>query len=214
MISLRQGGRPILWALAACLSSGACKPWTVRPIQDSAASGTRSDAPFDAAKYVDAIWDTKVVAAVNATAVDIGSLPATPVERTDTNRPDSRRVVLVIGTARVADVDLKSRVGLAYLDLPGVQTAKTAIQVGPVLRGTALRDALPFVRFSDFVNQIDFAAVSSELNARALRSAIGGLDPASLKGKTVSCSGAATIVGGAPVVEITPLSLRVEGAER
>ena len=36
-----------------------------------------------------------------------------------------------------------------------------AIQIGPVLRGTALRDALEFVRFTDFVNQFEFAGVAN-----------------------------------------------------
>ena len=31
------------------------------------------------------------------------------------------------------------------------------LQIGPVIFGTALRDALPFIAFGDFVNQIDYA---------------------------------------------------------
>jgi predicted lipoprotein len=76
-----------------------------------------------------------------------------------------------------------------------------------------LRDALPFVRFSDFVNQIDFAAVASELNARALASSLDRLDPARLKGKIISFRGA-TVVGPelSPVLEIVPITLRLEGS--
>ena len=33
------------------------------------------------------------------------------------------------------------------------------VQIGPAIRGTALRDTLDFVDFNDFTNQIDFAAV-------------------------------------------------------
>ena len=75
--------------------------------------------------------------------------------------------MFVKGTATVADVDRKSRIGLARLRLPWATDAQTAaIQIGPVLRGTALRDALDFVRFTDFVNQLEFAGVANALNDR------------------------------------------------
>ena len=32
-----------------------------------------------------------------------------------------------------------------------------SVQIGPAMRGTAIRDALDFVSFNDFTNQIDFA---------------------------------------------------------
>ena len=41
---------------------------------------------------------------------------------------------------------------------------------GPVLKGTALRDSLEFVKFGDFVNQVAFAEVATALNERARRS--------------------------------------------
>ena len=41
------------------------------------------------------------------------------------------------------------------------------LQIGPVMFGTALRDALPFISFGDFVNQIDFAEVSRAFNDKA-----------------------------------------------
>jgi predicted lipoprotein len=191
------------------LASTACKPWTVRPLQERSSQSSSAGASFDAHAYVSSIWTAKVLAAAEASAIDIHSL-ALP---RDGSTERARRSVLVSGTARVTEVDLKSRVGLAYLDIAGQPDSRVALQVGPVLRGTALRDALPFVKFSDFVNQIDFAAVASELNARALASALRGLDLAGLKGKTVSFRGATAVNPGASaVIEIVPIAVRIEGS--
>ena len=59
------------------------------------------------------------------------------------------------------------------------------------MRGTALRDATGIVSFQQFTNQLDYADVSKEMNARALK-AFTGVDPASLLGKTVTFYGAFT----------------------
>ena len=74
--------------------------------------------------------------------------------------------------------------------------ATVAIQVGPVLRGTALRDALGFVRFTDFVNQFDFAAVANALNERVLTTVLGPVDVRGLSGQRVSFTGAVSATRG------------------
>ncbi len=84
------------------------------------------------------------------------------------------RAVFVKGTATVAEIDRKSRIGLARLRLPWAKDGQAAaIQIGPVLRGTALRDALEFVRFTDFVNQLEFAGVANALNDRVDQRRVG-----------------------------------------
>jgi predicted lipoprotein len=146
--------------------------------------------------------------------VDVMTLVTAPPAADASSAAPLRKSLLVKGRARVTSIDLRSRVGLAFLDMGPAAAVRVALQVGPVLRGTALRDALPFIRFTDFVNQIDYAAVSSELNERALRSAIGQTAPASLDGKIVSFRGAATTVGrsaAADLIEIVPVALQIEG---
>jgi predicted lipoprotein len=116
----------------------------------------------------------------------------------------------------VTEVDLRSRVGLAYLEAGASATRRIALQVGPVVRGTALRDALGFIRFGDFVNQIDFAAAATELNARALRSAFEGIDAKNLEGRLVTFAGAAALgnTGASTPIEIVAVTLQVEGPAR
>jgi len=179
----------------------ACKPWTVRPIDEG------SDKPFDARTFVDEIWSAKVVPAARASDVDA----ATALLDRSAD-PQKTHSVMVRGRGVVREVDRASRVGLARVDLePTDGHVDAAIQIGPVIRGTALRDALEFVRFSDFTNQLDYADVASELNERVLDGGLAGIARADLDGKTVSFHGAATLGrsrGG--VIEIVPVVLRIE----
>jgi predicted lipoprotein len=95
-------------------------------------------------------------------------------------------------------------------------TSEIAIQIGPVIRGTALRDATPFIRFNDFANQFEFAAVSNALHERVLRRVVGAIDPDALVGRQVTLLGATTTQAGAPsgsVLEVTPIQIQVEGAK-
>jgi predicted lipoprotein len=77
------------------------------------------------------------------------------------------------------------------VEVPGLDE-KVAIQIGPVVRGTALRDATGVVSFNQFSNQLDYADVSKEMNGRALKSAFANVTPASLAGKTVTFFGVFT----------------------
>ncbi len=200
------------WPLVVVLGvlSGGCKPWTVRPIQNGS-GGDSTSTVFDSKAYVDGVWDAKVVAASDSAAEELAAAMA---RLTVAGASGARTSVLVKGRARVSEVDRRSRVGLAYLSLAdGKDTPRVALQIGPVLRGTALRDALPFIRFSDFINQIDFAAVAGELNARVLHTVLGGTIADTVKDRTVSFTGAATVTGtgASRTVEIVPITLRIEG---
>ena len=46
------------------------------------------------------------------------------------------------------------------------------MQIGPAMRGTALRDALDFVSFNDFNNQIDYAQFGKAFNSYACKHAL------------------------------------------
>jgi predicted lipoprotein len=89
------------------------------------------------------------------------------------------------------------------------------MQIGPVLRGTALRDATGIVRFSDFVNQLQFADVGTELNERVLNAVLATLDKATLKGRVVIFAGVLTAESNAepPLRELIPVKLLVEEAK-
>lgn len=192
------------------------RPWTIRPIvssADSTAAATTSatspssspSGPFDAARYVASIWDSRIIPSASSSAVDLTRALS---DAKGANAP--ARAMLVSGTGVVTSVDTRSRVGLAQIDLaPGDGQPDAAIQIGPVLRGSALRDAVGFIRFEDFANQIDHARVAGALNTRVIESVLRDLDkPDALRGRTIEFRGAA-VIGSAAAPEIVPVTLQV-----
>jgi predicted lipoprotein len=172
----------------------------VRPIDqtDSSSGQARS---FDAVRYVDSIWDTKVLPTVAASAVDLREAL------------QARRAacLLVKGEGRVLRVDTSSRSGLMLVDLaPYDGRADAAIQIGPVIRGTVLRDALPFIQFSQFVNQLEFARVGNALNDRVVQSVLVSLPKTVTAGSSVSFSGASSQPAANELPEIVPVTLVVK----
>lgn len=197
----------------------ACVPWTVRPIeaekQERGGSSARSRA-----EYVDAIWDSRLVPAVTNAAVDarvlLNALAASPGEaraRYGRGEATGPTYFIVRGEGLVLGVDTRSRVGLALLDIaPFDGRPDVSIQIGPVLRGTSLRDATGVVRFSDFTNQLQFADVGNEINDRVLRSVLAPLDARQLKRRKVLFAGTVAAVekSQVPLPELVPVLLRLE----
>jgi predicted lipoprotein len=182
------------------------RPWTIEPLQTSAAVA------FDATAYAASAWP-RVLREADEAAVEVASVLQSPATAPgDTGAPPTRTVLFVKGTGVVTDVNLQSRAGQAVVRIDGTAPATVAIQVGPVLRGTALRDALGFVRFTDFTNQFDFAAVANALNDRVLETVLGPVDVAGLSGQRVSFTGAvARDTRAAATLEIVPIRLAVGG---
>jgi predicted lipoprotein len=194
-----------LGAIAVAIVLAIARPWTIRPIHMSPTEA------FDADAYVASIWP-QILETVDRSAVDVTTIARTLPETGGDSVP-TRRAVLVRGSGVVSRVDLSSRVGLAHVQIDGLAAPGVAIQVGPVLRGTALRDALPFVRFTDFANQFDFAAVASSIHRRVLEDVLGPIDVEALAGRNVSFTGAVVIDNARAdsTLAIVPVTLRVDG---
>jgi predicted lipoprotein len=199
--------------LLAALAVGAgpaCRLATVRPLGDTASPEPGGAAPaggFDAATFVDSIWQSEVLRALDA-ATEAGAIAAgTPgAAEGSEGTPRSRAVR---GQGRVVDVNTRSRSGTATVVLDGDAHATVVLQIGPVLTGTAIRDALPALGFDRFVNQIQHADVGNELNARVERDVLQPLDRAALRGRRVRFAGMASVENDRPL-NVTPVRLEVE----
>jgi len=185
------------------------RPWTVRPIQSSQPKA------FDAAAYVADAWP-RVLDEAERSALEIQAARFAAAAQRGGGSPLSRRPIFVTVTGIVIEVDRRSRVGVAHMRAGTGSPELIAVQVGPVLRGTALRDAVRFLSFTDFANQSEFAAVSNALNDRVLRDVLGGLDVASLQGRTIAVIGAASFAGEGDdrPVDLVPVRLRIEEGGR
>jgi predicted lipoprotein len=174
-------------------------PFVVRPLTDRAGTGAGAQsAQGVAARFVDPIWTSKVLPTIQEKAQDIAKiLPEIRADPESAGQKYGRREAtnpynyMVKGTGKVAEVHNQSQAGTAIVEIPGLNE-KVALQIGPVVRGTALRDATGIVSFNQFSNQLDYADVSKEMNLRAMKTALAGVDPASLAGKTVTFFGTLT----------------------
>jgi predicted lipoprotein len=190
-------------------------PFVVRPLPGRAVPGSGSQpAQTAAARFVDPIWTAKVLPTIQEKAQDIAKiLPEIRADPNGAGQKYGRREAtnpynyMVKGTGKVVELHTESQAGTAVVEIPGLGE-KVALQIGPVIRGTALRDATGIVSFNQFTNQLDYADVSKEMNHRALQTALGNVDPASLAGKTVTFFGAFTFDphSKSPVL-ITPVKI-------
>lgn len=185
------------------------RPWTVRPLQTAPA------AAFDATAYVDQAW-LRLLDEASRTAVDVATARRMAAQPPSPGAP-GRRSLFVKATGVVTAIDRRSRVGFARLRIGDRPEDEVGIQIGPVVRGTALRDAASFIRFNDFANQFEFAAVSNALHERAMRDVVTKLDLDTAVGQRIAVIGAATLQAGAPAgapIDIVPIDLRAQGGNR
>ena len=86
---------------------------------------------------------------------------------------------------------------------------KVALQTGPAIMGTDLRDATGTIQFGQFTNQIDYQNAGSALNKEMKKQVLSKLDTTDLKGKTVSVVGVFQLTDPAKWL-VTPVSLEVK----
>jgi predicted lipoprotein len=83
-----------------------------------------------------------------------------------------------------------SRAATVDVDVDGDGVADVVVQIGPVIRGTALRDGLDFVSFNAFRNQIDYAQFAKALNTLMTQTELAKLPREDLVGRRISVIGA------------------------
>ncbi len=116
---------------------------------------------------------------------------------------------MVKGQGHVTAVDTSTPNGIATVDL-GHGLPPVMVQIGPLVLDESLRDAVGFISFGDFTNQIDYGAVSQALNEKVSREVVSSLDPKTLGGKTLTFYGTFTYSDLSQVV-ITPVKVDVTG---
>jgi predicted lipoprotein len=196
-------------ALAAVLAlTTACSVpglWTYQSSGQGSGSAGGNGA-FDAASYVAGIWDSKVVATISSKAVDAATLlPA--IKKDPTAAAQQYGVAsqatggspsfMIKGSGTVSKYDKANPNGPITVTVGGQDIQ---VDTGPVLIGTALRDAVG-IGFGDFANQIDYQSVATQLNtkAKAVAAPIVASDPT---GKTLTFEGAFTLLDPSTIAVI------------
>ena len=86
------------------------------------------------------------------------------------------------------------------------------LQIGPVVKGTAIRDSLPFFSFANVTNQIEFAQVGRAFNERALKEVEKPLAELKTPGTAVEFKGAISLTSVPETFVVTPVSLKAAGS--
>ena len=180
---------PLLLLLSAC---------TIVPLEEIEAQ-LESEA-FDPEAYVDGVWESAVQPAIIENAQDLATVLTAIEADLESGGDEYGSFVggayqfMIKGEGTVREVLTESRNGTAVVDLAGYDGPATVIvQVGPLIRGNAVRDATGLVPFGNFKDQTEFGQVSREMNKRIAADVLGDLDLENLQGKTVSFDGAFSI---------------------
>lgn len=203
--------RAALLALG-CFGVTAVAGCKILPIADQSEGGPPD---FDASGYAQKLWASKampyflqsakpiaeVLDALNAdfdaAGQKYGYRPATE---------GSPWTFVVSGTGTVAAKNTASRAGTIDVALEGTATTVT-LQIGPVVKGNAVRDALPFVQFKDFTNQIQFADVGKALTTLAIAE-IANAASTITPGQRVTFVGAMSLSSPTEKRLVTPIALK------
>lgn len=202
--------------VVAALTLTACKIVKTAPASSEAAvAGARGDA-FRIADLVAETYVVRLMPHMASVATDITPLRAAISADLDAaGAAHGLRAAggggpwnfAASGSGTVIPSDRKARAALLNLDTDGDGQPDVAIQLGPVVKGTALRDVAPFYVFTDFRDQIEFAKLGRALNDTAAAAIV--LPEGDLLGRTVRFTGAFAIRSRTDAIQIVPTLLSV-----
>lgn len=196
--------------LVAVTPLSGCKIVPIAPEGEAAAP-----AGFNADSYAEGLWEgqalpyfaenarpaTEVIPAIME---DLSAAGTSFGYRPGEGSPWS---FIVMGSGTVTAKNTESRAGTLVVALEGgAAPVEAVLQIGPVIRGNAVRDALPFVSFKDFVNQLEYANAGKALTARALEGFAPNVEAIAV-GDQVQFTGAISISKAGDDVLVTPISL-------
>ena len=196
---------------------------TIVPIDPEAGDGPAGSAvaqAVDVEGYLEEYWEAYILPEINERRVDLASLIQTAEsegwdqagEEYGEIRGDigASYTFLVHGTAVVLETNTESRNGFIVIGVEGQESYEVRVSIGPALSGTAIRDSIKFIDFNQFVNQVDFARLATELNRIGNERALANADIFALDGQTIEFTGAFFAPNGSDEISIMPIFLEVK----
>jgi len=117
---------------------------------------------------------------------------------------------VVKGNGLIVSANTESRAATADIDINGDSKPDFILQLGPVIKGTTLRDVATFVTFSDFRDQIEYAKLGRALNSKIHKNTISSLPLENLIGTKISFLAAFTVRTASAKLMLTPIHVEVQ----
>lgn len=111
------------------------------------------------------------------------------------------------GEGRIIEAKLDTSARTLDVDTDDDGKADITVQLGPVIRGTALRDVAPFYNFNDFRDQIEFAKLSRAINERIKPTLV--VPEGELVGGTIAFLGVVPMKKADDKMVLTPISFEI-----
>jgi predicted lipoprotein len=187
--------------------------------QNAGAKGSFENPLFDPKKEVLAMWESKALPALKAMALDYKTLKkemSADLDKAGAKHGHREKGegapwnLVTTATGKIVETETDISTGTADLDVDGDGKADLQLRIGPVIRGTAIRDVLPFISFTSYTNQIDYAQLANAFNDQSFESStLKAADRAALKGKRVEITGVFTEDSTAPLPLVTVTLFKV-----
>lgn len=207
--------KPLL-VLLCVLALAGCKI----VFEDEASSSAIPDGPEgdDArnAQRLETTFEPELLPLIAARALDVETLTAALAEDVDAagqahaNRGSGQGAAWnfsVADAGTVVAANLTSSAKTADVDVDGDGAADVRVQLGPVIRGTALRDVAPFYNFDDFRDQIEFAKLARAINDLIRPGLV--LPEGDLTGRTLRFTGVVPVQNPGDALVVTPIVIEV-----
>lgn len=207
--------KPVL-VLLCVLALAGCKI----VFDDEASAAVIPDGPEgdDArnAQRLEATFESELIPLIEARALDVATLEAALAEDVDAageahaNRGAGQGApwnFAIADSGRVVAANLTSSARTADVDVDGDGAADIRVQLGPVIRGTVLRDVAPFYNFDDFRDQIEFAKLARAINDRVRDALV--LPEGEITGRTLEFTGVVPVQKAGDALVVTPIAIAV-----
>lgn len=177
---------------------------------------------FNAAGYVDGVWASQLVPHFDSKSTDLATvIAAVKTDLEAAGHQYGHRAAsegspwsfAVKSSGKVVSVNTESRAGTLVVEIASdAGPQQITLQIGPVVKGSAIRDTLPFFSFGNVTNQIEFAQVGRSFNERALKEIEKPLADLKTPGTPIEFKGAISLTSVPETFVVTPVSLKAAGS--
>ena len=206
-------------ALSLGILLGACRFIPTDQVSAiGAAGGASGSAARDPDQMAASMWSSKVVPYFEKKAgpfLEVRALAAKSPDEAGAKwgyrakSEDTPWTLMVRLEGTIVAADLQSRAATIGVNATGQGKPEATVQIGPAMRGTAIRDALDFVSFGDFTNQIDFARFGKAFNTYVDHNTLEKLPRDGLVGRKATVLGAYPFVSAAETPLVTPVEITI-----